>query len=250
MYQAELTAITEACHQLINYSNKHIIIWTDSLSSIQAITSLIIKQRTASDCLNILNHLGTHNTIELRWIAAHSGLWGNERADYLAKQGSSCTNTISRPIPQSYINKLINDKVNKLNYNIWNNNGPKHTKMILGRNYDKIINNLNRHYLTNRKDYRTATQLISGHCGLNKHLYNMNKSTTRECPLCGHSKETVQHFLGQCPALAQTRGHYFNDYYLSVNDIFDNFHITTIINYVNKTRRLMDPEDLDNSGVT
>ena len=32
--------------------------------------------------------------------------------------------------------------------------------------------------------------------------------------------------------------------------LFDNFHITTIINYFNKTRRLMDPEDLDNSGVT
>ncbi|KAL5261856.1 hypothetical protein ACHWQZ_G007533 [Mnemiopsis leidyi] len=73
-----------------------------------------------------------------------------------------------------------------------------------------------------------------------------------ECPLCGHHEETVNHFLGQCPDLAQTRGQYFNDFYLSANDIFDNIHITTIINYVNcnKTRRLMDPEDLDNTGVT
>ena len=78
----------------------------------------------------------------------------------------------------------------------------------------------------------------------------MNKTTTKECPLCGHHEETVNHFLGHCPALAQTRGQYFNDYYLSATDIFDNIHITTIINYVNKTRRLMDPEDLDNTGVT
>ena len=82
--------------------------------------------------------------------------------------------------------------------------------------------------ITNRKDYRTATHLITGHCGLNKHLYNMNKTTTKECPLCGHYEETVNHFLGQCPALAQTRGQYFNDYYLSVNDIFDNIHITSL----------------------
>ena len=94
--------------------------------------------------------------------------------------------TIARPIPQSHINKLINDKVDKLNTDIVTKDCPKHTKMILGPNHNKIINNLNRSFITNRKDYRTATQLITGHCGLNKHLYNMNKTTTKECPLCGH----------------------------------------------------------------
>ncbi|KAL5249855.1 hypothetical protein ACHWQZ_G015799 [Mnemiopsis leidyi] len=173
-----------------------------------------------------------------------------ERADKLAKHGTTSTTTIARTIPQAYINKLINDKVHKLNTDIVNKDCPRHTKLILGRNHTKIINNLNRSFINNRKDYRTATQLITGHCGLNKHLYNMNKTTTKECPLCGHHEETVNHFLGQCPALAQTRGQYFNDFYLSANDIFDNIHITTIINYVNKTRRLMDPEDLDNTGVT
>ncbi|KAL5253960.1 hypothetical protein ACHWQZ_G013652 [Mnemiopsis leidyi] len=250
VYQAELTAITYACRQLTNYTDKHIIIWTDSLSSINSLTTLITKNNTVKYCLDILNQIGAHNQVELRWIAAHSGLWGNEKADELAKHGTTSTTTIARPIPQAYINKLINDKVQKLNTDIMNKDCPRHTKLILGRNHTKIINNLNRSFINNRKYYRTATQLITGHCGLNKHLYNMNKTTTKECPLCGHHEETVNHFLGQCPALAQTRGQYFNDFYLSASDIFDNNHITTIINYVNKTRRLMDPEDLDNTGVT
>jgi hypothetical protein len=78
----------------------------------------------------------------------------------------------------------------------------------------------------------------------------MKKTNTSECPLPGHENENVSHFLGQCPVIAQLRGQYFNDHYLSVNYIFDNFHITTIIKYVNHTRRLLELEALDTSGVT
>jgi hypothetical protein len=42
----------------------------------------------------------------------------------------------------------------------------------------------------------------------------MKKTNTSECPLCGHEDEDVSQFLGQCPAMAQLRGQYFNDYYL------------------------------------
>ena len=37
--------------------------------------------------------------------------------------------------------------------------------------------------------------------------------------MCGDEEETVSHFLGQCPAIAQIRGQYFQDYYLSINNI-------------------------------
>ncbi|KAL5247447.1 hypothetical protein ACHWQZ_G019358 [Mnemiopsis leidyi] len=185
-----------------------------------------------------------------RWIAAHTGLWGNEKADELAKLGTTSNLIHKRPVPQSHINNYINNKVIQLNNEHWTKNGPKHTKMILGRNLGKTINNINSSLINNRKDYRTAVQLITGHCGLNKHLFNMKKSDTMECPLCGHREETVSHFLGQCPATTQLRGHYFNEYYLSINDIFDNIHITTIIKYTNKTKRLLKPEDIDNTGIT
>ena len=58
---------------------------------------------------------------------------------------------------------------------------------------------------------------------LNKNVY---KNTNRD------EEETVSHFLVQCPAITQIRGQYFQDYYLSVNDIFDNQHISTIVNFV------------------
>ena len=107
VYQTELTAIIEACKYLSTYSNTHIIIWSDSLSSIQAISSLSTRSRTTRDCYDSLNALGSTNTLEIRWIAAHIGLWGNEKADELAKLGTTSESTLKCPIPQSYIKRLI-----------------------------------------------------------------------------------------------------------------------------------------------
>ncbi|XP_063676119.1 uncharacterized protein LOC134812566 [Bolinopsis microptera] len=49
VYQTELTAIIEACKYLSTYTNTHIIIWSDSLSSIQAISALSTRSRTTRD---------------------------------------------------------------------------------------------------------------------------------------------------------------------------------------------------------
>ena len=250
VFQAELTAIRVTCEYLYNHSDKHIIIWTDNLSSIQAVTALNIKSRTVRACYDALNKLGNSNIVELRWIAAHADLWGNEQADELAKLGTTSNTTLACPIPHSYIKTKIDEKVSKLNLEDWIENTPQHNKMLLGKKPHNIIKNLNTSLITSRNNYRTAVHLITGHCALNKHLNNIRKSDTSACPNCGHDEETVSHFLGQCPATAQLRGKFFRDYYLPVNDIMDHYHITSIINYTNQTRRLIEQESLDQSGVT
>ena len=61
----------------------------------------------------------------------------------------------------------------------------------------------------------------------------------------------MSHFLGKCPAIAQLRGKFFRDSCLLVNnDIMDDNQITSIVNYTNYTRRIIEQEDLDRSGVT
>ena len=64
--------------------------------------------------------------------------------------------------------------------------------------------------------------------------------TRRQCPT---SLDNVQ---------IQLKGTFFRDYYLSVsvNEIMDHYHITSIVNYTNYIRRLIEQEDLDHSGVT
>jgi ribonuclease HI len=56
VFQAELSAIRDACNNLTTEENKHIIISTDSLSAIQALTICTIRSRTVIDCYSLLSH--------------------------------------------------------------------------------------------------------------------------------------------------------------------------------------------------
>ncbi|MCP3680959.1 MAG: hypothetical protein GY782_12170, partial [Gammaproteobacteria bacterium] len=75
VYQAELIAITEAAKSLNNHREETVTFWSDSLSSLQAISSTIIKSKTAYKCHEALSELAVHNTVSVKWIAAHSGHW-------------------------------------------------------------------------------------------------------------------------------------------------------------------------------
>ena len=91
---------------------------------------------------------------------------------------------------------------------------------------------------------RTILHMITGLCGLNKHLYNISRSHTKMCPNCKESEETVEHFLGQCPARALLRGNMntFCNYYLTVRDISKRHSLPTVIKFIRYTNRFNDPE--------
>ena len=117
-----------------------------------------------------------------------------------------------------------------------------HTNTMLGNKHKHTIKTLNRQLINNRIHYRTALQLITGHIGLNKHLYNMNIANTTKCPACGYEPETVTHFIGQCPAYSQIRADYFHTYNSNTDDIFNKLSLTRIVGYsLIKTKRFLTP---------
>ena len=250
VFQAEVTAIKEVTTTLQHNRSKTIVIWTDSLSTLQALSSKLSRSKTVIHCHEALDELAKHNTVHIKWIAAHVGHWGNERADELAKIGTTSTNLVKGYIPQSHIKALINHKVHLLNQVEWANNGHGHTNTMLGNKHKHTIKSLNEQLINNRIHYRTALQLITGHIGLNKHLYNMNITNTTKCPVCDYETETVTHFIGQCPAYSQIRADYFHTYHSNTDDIFNKQSLTRIVGYALKTKRFLTPEEKDQSGVT
>ena len=125
------------------------------------------------------------------WVRVRARVWvrvavlGQEpKEDKLAKLCTTSNLTLKCPVPQSYINNYFNNKVLQVNNEHWIKNGPKHTKMIRGGNYAKTIKNLNSAPMNNRKYCRTAVQLISGHCGLNKHQGIFTLPTPRGNSIC------------------------------------------------------------------
>ena len=250
VFQAEVTAIKEVTTTLQHNRSKTIVIWTDSLSTLQALSSKLSRSKTVIHCHEALDELAKHNTVHIKWIAAHVGHWGNERADELAKIGTTSTNLVKGYIPQSHIKALINHKVHLLNQVEWANNGHGHTNTMLGNKHKHTIKSLNEQLINNRIHYRTTLQLITGHIGLNKHLYNMNITNTTKCPACDYETETVTHFIGQCPAYSQIRADYFHTYHSNTDDIFNKQSLTRIVGYAMKTKRFLTPEEKDQSGVT
>ena len=243
-------AIQEGANSLLNHCNKTVTFWSDSLSALQALSNKSIKSRTVLNCHRALSELAVHNQVYLRWIAAHWGHWGNERADMLAKTGTTCDRLLTSYMPQTFIKTAINTKVGELAKTKWDSNLHAHTIFVLGVKHEATIKTLNKNFINNRVQYRMAVHLITGHTGLNKHLHTMKLVDSSGCPNCGCDEETVAHFIGQCPRFAQKRADYFATYYSSINDIFEHNTLSKIISYTLNTKRFKIPEDYDESGVT
>ena len=160
-------------------------------------------------CHKTLNKLAYNNKVYLRWIAGHAGHWRDEKADPLAKAGTSCDNLLPSYMPPAYIKTEINNKVKVLDKAHWTSNKHKHTTFILGSKSENIIKTLNKDVIRNKTRYRTAIHLITGHAGLNKHLHTMTLSNTAACPYCDNEDDAVSHFTGQCPAFMRLRGKYW-----------------------------------------
>ena len=87
---------------------------------------------------------------------------------------------------------------------------------------------------------RTTTQFLTGHSELNSRI-NKFEPTTRTvpktCPHCLMEKETMNHFIGQCPKWSYQRGGYFESFYLSVTDLVDKFSLKRINGFIQATKR-------------
>jgi hypothetical protein len=55
---------------------------------------------------------------------------------------------------------------------------------------------------TGRKKLRTTVGLLTGHCGLRKHLYLLRLSTEANCRFCKEEEETPIHLMRDCKPLA------------------------------------------------
>ena len=69
--------------------NEKIIILVDSQAAILAIQNNIVKSNTVLPCIKNLNILGKDNDVTIAWTPGHTGIQGNEKADILAKPGST-----------------------------------------------------------------------------------------------------------------------------------------------------------------
>ena len=186
-FRAELQAIREATNILIerNTTNSNIIILSDCRAALQSLQSEA-RDEVVEIIFRNLGQLQTNNTLALQWIPAHCGLFGNEEADRLAKDGSS------KPQPPAKISFQETKTLLK-------NSTSKAWKNRINIKYLKDnIHDLPRNFQT------TIFRLRTGHCRLNAHMHRLKISSTPLCD-CGPSPQTPEHVLMSCPLTEQLR---------------------------------------------
>ena len=113
----------------------------------------------------------------LHWIKAHMGNEGNERANALAKQGTSLTlpptpllnnpNFLPTPIPLSHVRNITKE----LSLNTWNLQWDNSTHYRQTKIFFPKVDQIKSGYLLrlNRDDFGRAIRWLTGHCFLNRH---------------------------------------------------------------------------------
>ena len=146
-------------------------IYSDSQSILKALNNPKIVSRQVWECTQGLNELAKVNFVNLIWVPGHSGILGNEKADYLACTAGSEPFIGPEPvlrISYSMIKSSIRNWAHKQSDVYWElMNTCRQTKMFLehrSKARSRELLNLPRNLL------RTVTGIITGHNTLSRHM--------------------------------------------------------------------------------
>lgn len=194
IFTAETIAILEGLKYLRidNTNNKNVVIFSDSLSAIQAINNINIKQsKIIKEIIQEANDIKKeHNyNITICWIPSHLDIEGNDLADKFAKEASELNTEYK--VPYLDIKNLVNFKIKEKWSDTWNT--LENNKMY------KIKNNVDKYTTVDRdtrKEEIILTRLRIGHTGIT-HNSIFKKEFPTKCDCCNVDLN-VQHILVEC----------------------------------------------------
>ena len=163
-----------------------------------------------------LNRGARFNKITLKWIKAHAGHLGNEKADQAAKLGASEGALAPPDVPQQPLNALRTNVELQLDKE-WNRRWKDREDCRQTKQWFPTSNMAKSYSLLrlDRSMYSKVVQLITGHNHMKRHSSLVNKDEDSVCRLCMEDEETSFHIVAECPALAWRRNMSFGTFEVS-----------------------------------
>ncbi|VEN48752.1 unnamed protein product [Callosobruchus maculatus] len=156
-----------------------------SEATLRALEAPKVTSALVWECLQEVGRLAEHNKVTLEWVPGHSGIRGNERADELARLGSSALFIGAEPalgVPKSTI---------------------RHQVAPCKKTAETLL-------FLSRNQLRITTGLLTGHCGLKEHLNKMGLyNGDLNCRLCGRGTASALQVLCEYEALDHKRQQLF-----------------------------------------
>ena len=206
IFQAEITAISNAAAVLLSKANQNIALITDSLSCLQTLRNPVTKTKTKLECIANLNQLAHNNNVTLMWVPSHCGVDGNERADLLANIGAALETM--GPMPGPFIAECVIKRESKelaksTFADCWSlSKKGAATKNIIRQIKGKISEPI---LHLKRPSISKVINTITGHGPFRSHLHKLKLTDEPSCPKCGANSDCNTHFIFNCPFYSKIR---------------------------------------------
>lgn len=239
VFQAEVYAILSCINSetVRNFEGREIRICSDSQAALKALAAPKVSSRLVAECRRAMDSLTADKVVTLVWVPGHSGIEGNEQADKLARTGSQTPFIGPEPVfgTSLQVCRLALKKwVRNQHLQGWQErDGCRQGKELIEGPNPRVTHRL---LQMSRKHLRLVVGVLTGHCGLNRHLNLMRVVPDPLCALCAEEEETAFHFLGQCVALAATRRRILGADPMSPQDI-RRLPIGNLLRFIKESKR-------------
>jgi len=201
VFQVELCRIGMAVDWIQNQrkGTSSYAIHVDSKAALLAIANKFYTHPLAVDTRRKIIELRTTTTITFHWTKGHTGLKGNERADYLAKTVASYNPNITYDkIPVSRGKQLLEDYYTQIWDAIYINSWKaSHTKLLIPSIFHRKSLSLWPNHI--------LTQLPTNQGCFRSYLHKMKKAPTPLCSCPEKVEQTARHLMTECSLFSKDR---------------------------------------------
>ncbi len=241
VFQGELVAIAMAAEHLLakETHGRKIIFLIDSQAALQALGKDRTESHTVRSSAVALQLLGEENAVVLQWVPGHMGVLGNEEADTEAKLGARSAPFGPEPflpIPYAELRGGIERYfLGKHKAAWWADDRFRQTKELVGWAEPWLTKKI---LQSGRRTARLITQVLTGHCSLQRHRFISKQVRDETCPKCLMEEETPDHHVGECPYYEVERVQTLGVRQTSIRDVLKDKNVGALGKYLKLTKRL------------